>query len=128
MQFFNSRAIAAYSLVFSLVVLMTGCGGHGQSSADKKAAVTVTQVQLFPSPSISLQPGEVVQMAAQALNANGGQVFTQTITFSSSNNSQIQIGTLNGQTLLCAGTWFDSLGNPNTSSAVVCKPLALSSV
>jgi len=114
MQFLNSRAIAAYALVFGLVVLMTGCGGGGQSSADKKAAVTVTQVEIIPSPSVSLAPGEVVQMSAAALNANGSQVFTQTISFSSS-NSAIQI-TQNG--LLCAGTW-DSLTTP-----VVCTPVA----
>ena len=62
MQFLNSRAFAAYSLVFGLVVLMTGCGGKGQSSADKKAAVTVTQVDISPFPSISLAPGQVAQM------------------------------------------------------------------
>src|SRR3954464_9018109 len=107
MQFLNSRAFAAYSLVFSLVVLMTGCGSKGQSSSDKKAAVTVTQVDISPFPSISLAPGQVAQMFAQALNANGGQVFTQTITFSSSNPA-IQI-TANG--LLCAGRW-DSLTTP----------------
>src|SRR5947209_11689787 len=101
MQFSNSRAIAAYSLIVGLAVLMTGCGGKGQSSSDKKAAVTVTQVEIAPSPSVSLVPGQVVQISAAALNANGNQVFTQTITFSSSNPA-IQI-TQNG--LLCAGTW-----------------------
>ena len=59
MQFLNRRAIAAYVLIVFLVALMTGCGGGGQSSADKKAAVTVTQVDIFPNPSISLTPGQV---------------------------------------------------------------------
>lgn len=115
MQFLNRRAIAAYVLIVLLVALMTGCGGGGQSSADKKAALTVTQVDLFPAPSISLQPRDVTQLFAQALNSSGNQVFTQTITFNSS-NSKIQIGTFNGQTLLCAGTW------DNPSNAVVCTP------
>jgi hypothetical protein len=113
MQFLNSRAIAAYALVFGLVVLMTGCGG-GQSSSNKKAAVTVTQVEMFPSPSISLQPGEVTLIQAAALNVNGAQVFTATITFSSSNPA-IQIGVppnaQSGQALLCAGRW-DNVTNP----------------
>jgi len=117
MQYLNSRAIAAYALVFGLVVLMTGCGG-GESSADKKAAATVTQVEISPSSSISLVPGEVVQLLAAALNASGNQVFTQTITFNSS-NPQIQIGVNNGRTLLCAGTW------DNTSNAVVCTPIVI---
>jgi hypothetical protein len=112
MQFLNSRAIAAYALVLGLVVLMTGCGSKGQSSSQKKAAVTVTEVDISPFPSISLAPGQVAQMFAQALNANGGQVFTQTITFSSSNPA-IQI-TSNG--LICAGRW-DSLTNPVVCSA-----------
>jgi hypothetical protein len=104
MQFLNRRAIAAY-LAFGLVAFMTACGGYGgQSSADKKAATTVAQVQMFPAPSVSLRPGEVQQMSAAALNVNGAQVFTATISFSSSNPA-IQI-TQNG--LLCAGRW-DSL-------------------
>jgi hypothetical protein len=113
MQFLNRRAIAAYSLVFGFVVLMTGCGGGG-SSSDKKAAATVTQVVLFPSPSISLQPGEVSQLQAAALNVNGGQVFTTTITFSSSNPAiqiGVPVGAPSGQALLCAGRW-DNLTNP----------------
>jgi hypothetical protein len=119
MQFLNRRAVAAYVFILFLVVLMTGCGGgSGQSSADKKAALTVTQVDLFPAPSISLQPGEVTQLFAQALNSSGNQVFTQTITFNSG-NPKIQIGTLNGQTLLCAGTWSDPA---NAGNAVVCTP------
>jgi hypothetical protein len=112
MQFLNRRAIAAY-LAFGLVAFMTACGGYGgQSSADKKAATTVAQVQMFPAPSVSLRPGEVQQMSAAALNVNGAQVFTATISFSSSNPA-IQI-TQNG--LLCAGKW-DSLTTP-----VVCTP------
>lgn len=107
MQFFNRRAIAAY-LAFGLVAFMTACGGYGgQSSADKKAATTVAQVQMFPAPSVSLRPGEVQQMSAAALNVNGSQVFTATISFSSSNPA-IEI-TQNG--LLCAGRW-DNLSNP----------------
>jgi hypothetical protein len=118
MQFLNRRAIASYVLIISLVALMTGCGGGGSSSADKKAAVTVTQVQIFPNPSISLTPGQVTQVFAQALNSNGGQVFTQTITFSSS-NSLIDITPTGG---LCAGKW-DSLTAP-----VVCTPIPSGSV
>jgi len=85
MQFFNRRAIASYFLILFLVVLMTSCGGGGSSSADKKAAATVTEVDIFPNPSISLTPGQVTRVFAQALNSSGNQVFTQTITFSSSN-------------------------------------------
>src|SRR5882724_13346087 len=102
MQFFNRRAIASYFLILFLVVLMTSCGGGGQSSADKKAAATVTEVDIFPNPSISLTPGQVTQVFAQALNSSGGQVFTQTSTFSSS-NSLIDITPTGG--LLCAGKW-----------------------
>src|SRR3954464_6332181 len=114
MQFLNRRAIFAYVLILLLVALMTACGGGG-SSADSKAAATVTQVNMIPAPSISMTPGEFVPLFAQALNANGGQVFTSTITFNSS-NSALQIGTKNGQALLCAGTW-DNISNP-----VVCNP------
>ena len=125
MQFFNRRAIASYFLILFLVALMTGCGGGGQSSADKKAAVTVTQVDIFPNPSISLTPGQKTPVFAQALNSSGNQVFTQTITFNS-DNPQIQIGTQvgapNGQVLLCAGTW------DNTSNPVVCTPAVIGPV
>ncbi len=126
MQFLNRRAVAAYTLIFGLVVMMSGCGGGGQSEADKKAAVTVTQVVISPSPSISMTPGQVVPLFAAALNANGSQIFSETIGFSSSAqndpNHPIQIGSANGNTLLCAGTW------DNTSNPVVCNPLPLSSV
>jgi hypothetical protein len=112
MQSLNRRALAAYTLIFALVLLMAGCGSYGGgSSADKKAATTVTQIQMFPAPSISLAPGEVTQMSAAALNVNGSQVFTETITFNSSNPA-IQI-TPGG--LLCAGRW-DNLANP-----VICR-------
>jgi hypothetical protein len=113
MQFLNRRAISAYVFIIFLVALMTGCGSGGQSSSDKKAAVTVTEVDISPNPSISLEPGQVVQVFAQALNSNGNQVFTQTITFNSS-NSAIDITPQGG--LLCAGKW-DSLTTP-----VVCHP------
>src|SRR4051794_92624 len=118
MQFFNRRAIFAYVLILSLVALMTGCGGGGGSSS--KAAATVIEVDIIPSPSISLTPGQFVPLFAQTLNSTGGQVFTQTITFSSSNPAiQIgtQVGAQNGQALLCAGTW-DNVANP-----VVCNPV-----
>src|SRR3954468_17466926 len=115
MQFLNRRAIFAYVLILLLVALMTACGGGG-SSADSKAAATVTQVNMIPAPSISMTPGQFVPLFAQALNANGGQVFTSTITFNSSNPA-LQIGTKNGQALLCAGTW-DNITNP-----VVCNPV-----
>jgi hypothetical protein len=118
MQFLNRRAIASYVLIVFLVALMTGCGGGGSSSADKKAATTVTQVQIFPNPSISITPGQVTQVFAQALNSSGGQVFTQTITFSSS-NPLIDITPTGG---LCAGKW-DSLTAP-----VVCTPIPSGSV
>src|SRR4051794_9953841 len=116
MQFLNSRAIAAYALVFGLVVLMTGCGGGG-SSSNKKAAVTVTQVVLFPSPSISLQPGEVTQLQSAALNVNGAQVFTATVTYSSSNPA-IQV-TSTG--LRCVGRWANH-PNPVVCYAPVTVP------
>src|SRR4051794_24583513 len=103
MQFLNRRAIVAYVVILFSVALMTACGNGGQSSSDKKAAVTVTQVDIFPT-SISMTPGQVVQLFAQALNSSGSQVFTQTITFNSSNPA-IQIGAVNGNTFLCAGTW-----------------------
>ena len=97
---------------------MSGCGGGG-SSADSKAARTVTEVDMIPSPSISMEPGDIVQLFAQTLNSNGGQVFTQTITFNSSNPAMqigTQVGAQNGQALLCAGTW------DNPSNPVVCHP------
>src|SRR4051812_37924804 len=117
MQFFNRRAIFAYVLILSLVALMTGCGGGGGSSS--KAAATVTEVDIIPSSSISMQPGDIVPLFAQALNSSGSQVFTQTITFSSSNPAMqigTQVGAQNGQALLCAGTW------DNASNPVVCHP------
>ena len=82
-------------------------------AADKKAAVTVTEVDISPNPSISLTPGQVTQVFAQALNSSGNQVFTQTITFSSS-SPLIDITPAGG--LLCAGKW-DNLTTP-----VVCTP------
>src|SRR4051812_952100 len=115
MQFLNRRAISAYVLILSLVALMTGCGGGGSSSS-KKAALMVTQVNIFPNPSISMIPGQFVPLFAQAVNSAGNQVFTSTITFNSSNPA-LQIGTKNGQALLCAGTW-DNITNP-----VVCNPV-----
>src|SRR5436305_9950622 len=120
MQFFNRRASVAYVFIIFLVALMTDCGGKGLSSADRKAAVTVTQVNISPNPSISLTPGQVVRVFAQALNSLGNQVFTQTITFNSSAQNDpnpIQISNqVNNSALLCAGKW-DSLSNP-----VVCTP------
>src|SRR5436305_2927029 len=123
MQFFNRRASVAYVFIIFLVALMTDCGGKGLSSADRKAAVTVTQVNISPNPSISLTPGQVVAVFAQALNSNGTQVFTQPITFNSSAQNDpnpIQISNqVNNSAQLCAGKW-DSLSNP-----VVCTPTSL---
>ena len=108
MQFLNRRTISAYVLILFSVALMSGCGG---SSSSAKAAATVTNVDIFPT-SISLTPGQITTVFAQAVNSSGGQVFTQTITFNSSNPA-IQI-TANG--LLCAGRW-DSLTTPLTCYA-----------
>src|SRR5437868_13425179 len=123
MQFLNRRAIFAYVAILFLIAFMTGCGGGGQSGADKRAAVTVTRVDISPNPSISMQPGDVVRVFAQALNSLGNQVFTQTITFNSSAQNDpnpIQISNqVNNSAQLCAGKW-DSLSNP-----VVCTPTSL---
>src|SRR3954462_3575340 len=110
MQFLTRRAILAYVLILFSVALMSGCGGG--SSSSNKAATTVTEVDIFPT-SISLEPGQITTVFAQALNSTGGQVFSQTITFNS-NSSRVDI-TPNG--LLCAGKW-DSLTTP-----VVCTPV-----
>src|SRR3954469_21445482 len=118
MQSLNRRDIFAYVLILSLVALMSGCGGGGSSSASK-AARTVNEVDMVPSPSISMEPGDIVQLFAQSLNYSAGQVFTETITFSSSNPAMqigTQVGAQNGQALLCAGTW------DNASNPVVCHP------
>jgi len=85
-----------------LMALLVGCG----SSGPVKSVGSVATVTLTPSP-VSLNAGDVLQMAVSALDANKKSVFNQTFTFKSTNNA-IQIAN-NG--LLCAGTW-DSLKTP----------------
>ena len=94
--------LLVFILSSSLMALLVGCG----SSGPVKSVGSVATVTLTPSP-VSLDAGDVLQMAVSALDANKKSVFNQTFTFKTTNNA-IQIAN-NG--LLCAGTW-DSLTNP----------------
>src|SRR3954469_17439028 len=105
----RARILALISSVL-LLVLLTACGGDNKTASVGPPA-TVT---LNPQPSVSLNAGDVLQMSVSVLDSQGRSVFSQTVTFASS-DPRVQIAN-NG--VVCAGTW-DSLTAP-----IVCTPAA----
>jgi Big-like domain-containing protein len=101
-----------------LAVVLAGCGsstktGGGVTTTDPNKVIAVT---VSPT-SISLNAGDVLQVAAAATNSSNGVVNT-TITYSSSN---IGLITVSPTGLVCGGVWDsafvvcngkDGLGNP----------------
>src|SRR5262249_24719243 len=106
-QVLKGRSLAGFVITIALVLVMAGCGGGSSNNSSSNNSKTVATVLLFPNPSISLTSGQVIGLAAEADNAAGKPVFSETITFASS-DPHLQIAN-NG--LLCAGTW-DSLTSP----------------
>ena len=108
------------AFVIFFAIFLTACGGgYGGGSNSGSASQTVSQVVLFPTPSLSLNPGEQVLLSAAAENSSGKQVFSSTITYASS-DSRIQVATNAGCNntcaILCAGMW-NSLTAPTTCTA-----------
>jgi hypothetical protein len=101
------------TFVFFLVV---GCGNDSQSQVGEPA-----KVELSPT-TLSLNKGEVAQVATRVLDANDRQIFTATITF----NVAVVSGTgtlaeVSKSGLVCAGDW-DSLDTPIVCTATADNP------
>lgn len=95
-------------LIFLLILGLSGCGGKGSSSA----IITVKPATVTLAPdSVSLEPGQVFQLAATVKDSKGNRLANPAPTFASS-NPDITVSTGG---LVCAGIW-DSLTTP-----VVCK-------
>lgn len=110
MQYWRSAVVTI--LVLIVVIFSTSCGGGHHSNT----VGPITTINLTPSPTVSLNAGDVIQMTANATDAQGHAVLNQPFTFSSDNaaidisNPSINVASL------CAGKW-DSLSKP-----VVCTP------
>ncbi len=121
MQYLRSTVVA-FILIFiilTMIIFLAGCGGGHSNRIGP-----ITTITLIPNPTISLNDGDVIQMAANATDAKGNVVTNQTFTFSSDKASDLVtpvqisnalVSTTAVTALLCAGTW-DSLSNP-----IVCK-------
>ena len=114
MRRFWARYLALSSSVL-LLLLLTACGGDDNTNTVGPPA----SVTLVPQPSVSLSPGDVLQMAVSVLDAQQRTVLNSPVTFSSS-NPRIQIANSGA---LCAGTWLDGSGNPSLTSPIVCRPV-----
>lgn len=108
MQFFQrSRFFFIFALFCVSIFLVAGCGG-GSSAATTTSAPTSIAV----NPSIlSMTAGQVVQVSAQLLDANGASISSANYAYSSTGGVQVSTAGL-----VCAGTW-DSLTSP-----VICTP------
>jgi hypothetical protein len=93
---FCSRWLMFLTSALSLCSL-GGCGGHKPPGPSPFAA----KITLSPSPSASVQAGNIVSFSASAQNASGSTI-TATITFQSSNTDILNIAS-NG--VACAGKW-----------------------
>jgi len=118
MQYLRS-AVIGFILILIIIIFLAGCGGGHSNTIGP-----ITTITLTPNPTVSLNDGDVIQMAVSATDAKGNVVTNQTFTFSSDKASDpatpVQISNALVSTtavtaLLCAGTW-DSLSNP-----IVCK-------
>lgn len=114
MRRFWARFLALSSSVL-LLLLLTACGGDDNTNTVGPPA----SVTLVPQPSVSLSPGDVLQMAVSVLDAQQRTVLNSPVTFSSS-NPRIQIANSGA---ICAGTWLDGSGNPSLTSPIVCRPV-----
>ena len=97
-----------WALLASATLLLAGCGGHKSTTTNSAA----TSIAVTPA-SISLEPGQVGQISAQAVNSAGSAVVVKSITYASSNTAIADVA-VNGA--VCAGKW-DSDATP-----VVCSP------
>src|SRR6267378_5880543 len=104
---FGSRWFMFLTSTLSLCSL-GGCGGHKPAGPSPFAA----KITLSPSPSASVQAGNIVSFSASAQNASGSAI-TATITFQSSNTDILNISS-NG--VACAGKW--------DTQFVTCTPAA----
>lgn len=95
-----------------LAIGLAGCGGGSNPNAVGGPA-TIT---LIPG-TLSIEPGQAVQLSVTVKDSAGTVLFNQPITFSSSATSVATVAS-GGNTpgLVCGGTW-DSTTNP-----VVCTP------
>ncbi len=91
---------------------LLGCGGGGSDPGSVLGPPA--KVTLSPS-TLSLERGQVAGVSVLVQDANDNPLFSETVTFNSSNTSVV---TVSNNGLVCAGTW-DSLTTP-----VVCTPAA----
>src|SRR4051812_25033966 len=105
----QSRIHSLFCLLFSIVFfIVAGCGKGATDSATGSGIAT--SISLSPS-SLSLNPGQVVQLSATLLDGTGAALTNAAFTFTATGGAQVST---NG--LVCAGTW-DSLTTP-----VICTP------
>src|SRR5215510_1089955 len=102
--------------VLFITAFLAGCGGGGSEPNN-----TVTKITVIPT-TLSLNAGDVTQIAASAQNSAGTTVAA-TLTFKSSNTNLVTVSTSG---LVCGGVWDanfivcngkDSIGNPLSGTA-----------
>src|SRR5438270_709182 len=97
-------AVLRLSIILSLLVTLSACGGSSKSSASSTVAAAIA---ITPNP-MSMDFGQVQNISASVTNAAGTVLSTVTVTFASSDETLVTVAT-NG--LVCAGQW-DSKTTP----------------
>src|SRR5438445_11673215 len=108
MRFLHHSKFVIVLTSSALIAFSLGCGGSGSSTP--AGTGVPTSLTVAPS-SLSLNPGQVVQVTPTLFDGAGNALSNTTFTFSATGGAQVST---NG--LVCAGTW-DSLTAP-----VVCTP------
>src|SRR5271157_1546291 len=93
-EFCAARIVAALFSVF-ILSLLPGCSGTNAANTN-----TVSKIVLTPT-SLSLNPGQVMQIAATPQRSDGTTVVAD-VSFSSSNTNLV---TVSASGFVCAGTW-----------------------
>lgn len=101
-------------LLSALGLAVAGCGGNNGSGGGPGPVAKVT---LSPT-SLSLTRGGVAQITALVEDADGNQIFTETVTLASDNTN---MATVSPTGLVCAGEWdaniVDCLLRPDVGTA-----------
>jgi hypothetical protein len=101
MRRFGSVSFVTLTAILLFTALWSACGG---GSSSKSTTTNAIASFVFSPANISLEPGQVEQVSASALNSNGAVVST-TITYSSSDTANAAISPGG---LLCGGAWHDT--------------------